>query len=266
MNRKKTSKSTAAKQLGVAAASLIIVAALVAPALSAQTVDEVIAASIQARGGMEKLKAVQTRRITGKVLFGSIQAGFLILNKRPSMVREEFSLQGLSQVQSYDGHTAWQIDPFGGRKDPMRMSEDDAKTLLVDADMDGPLVDYKEKGNTAELLGHDSVEGTDCYKVKITQKDGDSFIYYLDADTHMLLKLETQITVRGSVQYHETYYGDYEAVDGVYYPFAFETAQKGEANRTKFTVDKVEVNLPANDSAFVIPEAKGSAKPAASGN
>ena len=244
---------------------LFAAAALLAPALHAQTVDEVIAAHIQARGGMEKLKAVATRRVSGTVLFGSIQAGFLILNKRPDMVREEFSLQGFAQIQAYDGKGAWQIDPFGGRKDPMRMSEDDSKSLVVDSDMDGPLVDYKSKGSTAELMGHDSVEGTDCFKVKITQKNGDIFVYYLDADSHMQLKLETKMTIRGAIQENETYFGDYEAVDGIYYPFAFETAQKGDPSRTKFTVNKVEVNPPVTDSVYQMPAVKAPAKPAGSG-
>ncbi len=227
-----------------------------APAARAQTVDEVIAKNIQAHGGMAKLKSVDTRRSSGKVLFGSIQATIIQINKRPDRVREETSLQGMSAVQVYNGKGAWQIDPFEGRKDPMLMSEDDAKGLVIDADMDGPLVDYKQKGSKAELLGHDAVEGTDCYKVKLTLKDGDIFTYYLDADSFLELKLETKMTIRGAIQENDTYYGDYEEVDGIYYPFALETAPKGESHRQKTTVDKLEINLPVADSVFVMPVAK----------
>ena len=141
-----------------------------AVAVRAQTVDEVIAKNIQAHGGMEKLKAVQTIRISGKFNQGSFRAGFLQENKRPDKVREEFVIQGLAQIQAYDGKTGWQISPFGGRKDPELMSQDDVKSLQIDADIDGPMVNYKEKGHKAELAGHDSVEGTDCYKVKLYAK------------------------------------------------------------------------------------------------
>jgi len=235
-------------------------AVLCAPAARAQTVDEIIAKNIQAHGGLQKLKSVDTRRSTGKVLFGTIQATVVQINKRPDKVREEASLQGMSLVQVHNGKGAWQIDPFGGRKDPMLMSEDDAKSLVVDADIDGPLVDYKQKGHKAELVGHDSVEGTDCFKIKLTLKNGDIFTYYLDADSFLELKLETKMTIRGAFQENETYYGDYEEVNGIYYPFALETAPKGESNRQKTTLEKVEINPPVEDSAFVMPVAKTTPK------
>src|ERR1700676_5692455 len=133
----------------------------------AQTVDDVIAKNIQARGGMEKLKAVQSIRIGGKFNQGSFRAGFLQENKRPDKVREEFVVQGLTQIQAYDGKTGWQNSPFGGSKDPELMSQDDVKGVQIDADIRGPMVNYQEKGHKAELMGHDSVEGTTCYKLKL---------------------------------------------------------------------------------------------------
>ena len=247
---------------GRCAALLVAAAALGAPGISAQTVDEVIASNIRARGGAEKLQSVHTLRTTATVLFGDIRAKVVQINKRPDKVREELSLQGLTLVQSYDGAGAWQIDPFGGRKDPQRMSEDDAKSLVVDADVDHPLVNYQQKGHKAELVGHDAVEGTDCYKIKLTLKNGDIFVYYLDVDSYLELKLETQMKIRGAIQENETYYGDYEEVNGLFFPFAVESARKGESNRQKSTVEKVEVNPAVEDSAFAMPAAKGSASSA----
>src|SRR5271154_6665896 len=148
----------------------------------AQTVDEVIAKNIQARGGGEKLKSVHSVRTTAKLTQGSFRAEFRQENKRADKEREEFIIQGLAQVQAYDGKTGWQISPFGGRKDPELLSQDDLKSLVVDADMDGPLMEYKEKGHKAELVGHDSMEGTDCFKIKLSMKNGDVRYYYLDAD------------------------------------------------------------------------------------
>ena len=239
-------------------------ALLLAPAVPAQTVDEIIARNIQARGGMEKLKSVQTLRTTGKILFGSIQATVVQINKRPDKVREEASLQGMTQIQAYNGKGAWQISPFGGRREPQLMSEDDSKGLVVDSDVDRPLVDYNQKGHKAELLGHDTVEGTDCYKIKLTLKNGDIFVYYLDTDSFLELKLETKMTIRGAIQENETYYGDYEEVSGMYFPFAIENGQRGDPNRTKTTMEKVEINVPVDDSSFVMPAAKSEAKPPAS--
>ena len=225
-----------------------------------QTVDEVIAKNIQAHGGVEKLKSVRTIRTTAKFSQGSFRADFRQENKRADKVREEFIIQGLAQVQAYDGKTGWQISPFGGRKDPELLSQDDLKSLVVDADIDGPLVDYKEKGHKAELVGHDSMEGTDCFKIKLSMKNGDVRYYYLDADSFLELKLEIQTRIRGALQESDMYYGDYEQVNGIYYPFAVEQAQKGSSSRAQFSVQKIEQNIPLEDTHFSMPVSKPEAK------
>jgi hypothetical protein len=234
--------------------------ALLPVSVPAQSVDEVIANNVKARGGLEKIKAVRSVRTTSKLTQGSFRAAYVQENKRPDRVREEAIIQGLAQVQAYDGKVGWQISPFSGRKDPERMSQDDTKTLVIDADIDGALVDYKQKGHKAELVGHDSVEGTDCYKVKLSLKNGDVRYYFLDSDSFLELKIENQSNIRGTVQYTETYFGDYEQVNGIYYPFAVETGDKGSDSRTKFTVDKVELDIPLDDARFSMPAVKTEAK------
>jgi outer membrane lipoprotein-sorting protein len=231
-------------------------------ATRAQSVDEVIANNVKAHGGLEKLKSVRTIRTTARLSAGSFRLTFVVENKRADKVREEAIIQGMAQVRAYDGKSAWQISPFSGRKDPELISQDDAKDLAIDADIDGLLVDYKEKGHKAELVGHDPVEGTDCYKVKLTMKNGDVRYYFLDADSFLEIKIETQSNIRGTVQYNETYLGDYEAVDGIYFPFAIEQGEKGSDSRQKLTVDKVELNVPLDDSRFTMPAAKPEAKSA----
>jgi Outer membrane lipoprotein-sorting protein len=227
---------------------------LLVPGLArAQSVDEIISKNIQAHGGLEKIQAVKTLRSSGKVSFGSFQARFLQENVRPDKVREETIIQGLAQIQAYDGKTGWQVNPFQGRKDAELLSADDLKSLQEDSDIDGPLVDYKSKGHSAQLLGHDSVEGTDCYKVKLTLKNGDVRIYFFDADSFLELKIESQNTVRGTVQYSETFYGDYEQVNGIYFSFEYQQGQKGSSDRAKFTVEKIELNVALPDSLFSMP-------------
>jgi outer membrane lipoprotein-sorting protein len=239
--------------------------AMAASGANAQTVDEIIAKNIQAKGGLEKLKSVKTLRTTVKFSDGSFRAEFRQETKRPGKVREEFIVQGMAQIQAYDGKIGWQISPFNGRKDPDLMSADDMKSLIVDSDIDGPLVDYKEKGNTAELVGHDSMEGTDCYKIKLSMKNGDIRYYYLDTDSYLELKVEIQTTIRGALQESSMYYGDYEQVNGIYYPFAVEQEQKGSSSRQQFSVEKIEQNADLNDSLFTMPATKTEAKKPAAG-
>ena len=224
-------------------------------AASAQTVDELVAKNLQARGGVEKIKAVNTVKMAGKLYVG-INAEFSQEQKRKNMLRQDFTVQGMTEIESYDGTVGWKISPFQGRRDPELLGEDDMRDLVEDADIDGPLVDYQAKGNKVEYLGHDLVDGDDAYKLKITLKNGDILYYYLDPDTYLEIKKEKQQFIRGSVRESEQLLGSYKQVAGVYYPFSVEAGSKGGGDHARFTIDAIEVNAPIEDAYFKMPAAK----------
>jgi hypothetical protein len=221
---------------------------------SSQTAEELVNKNIEAKGGLDKIKAIKTLRTTAKVNGGGITATATQENSRPNLVRETFSLQGMTAVQAYDGSAGWQIQPFGGRKDPEFMGEDDMKDLLLDSDIDGPLVDYKEKGNTVEYLGHDMVDGDDAFRLKVTLKNGDMIYYYLDPDTYLEIRKETQQFVRGSVRETASSLGSYKPVAGVMFPFSVASGPKNDLTSWQtFTVEKIEANVPLDGSEFAVP-------------
>jgi len=232
----------------------IVVVAVLAPAVWAQTVDEIIAKNIQARGGMDKLKSVQSIKSTATIAMGpGMEAPGVLIQKRGNMARLEFTIQGLTAVQAYDSKNAWQIMPFMGKKDAELMSADEAKEVEEMADLDGPLVDYKSKGHQVELLGKEKIEGTDAYKLKVSLKNGDVQTVYIDADSFLQIKEETKRTVRGSEQVFESSIGDYKEVNGIIFPFAEESGVKGSQQKEKLTVTKIELNVPVEDSIFKMP-------------
>lgn len=219
-----------------------------------QTADELIAKNIQARGGIEKMKAIKTIRMTGRFDGGGgFTASVTQENQRPDLIRETFTLQGMTQVQAYDGTTGWQIQPFGGKKDPELMGEDDLRDLLLDADFDGPLVDYKEKGSTAEYLGHDVVDGDDALRLKITLKNGDIIYDYLDPDTFIEIRKEIQQFIRGSVRDRVQGLGSYKPVAGMMFPFSMSQGPKNNPDSQTVTVQKIEVNVPIDPADFNLP-------------
>ncbi len=219
-----------------------------------QTADELIAKNIQARGGLEKMKAIKTMRMTGKFEGGGgFTASVGQENERPDLIRETFFLQGMTAVQAYDGSTGWQIQPFGGKKDPELMGEDDLRDLLLDADFDGPLVDYKEKGSTVEYLGHDVVDGDDALRLKITLKNGDIIYDYLDPDTFIEIRKEIQQFIRGSVRDRVVGLGSYKPVNGVMYPFSVSQGPKSHPDDQTTTVQKMEANVMIDPADFALP-------------
>ncbi|MFN2540862.1 MAG: hypothetical protein ABR514_01670 [Chthoniobacterales bacterium] len=234
-----------------------VFAAFVASAALAQqpTVDQLVAKNIEAKGGADALHAIQTLRLTGKLLVqqGQIELRYLEIRKRPDKVRSEASLQGMTPVQAYDGSEGWKISPFQGRKDPEKMSADDVKALVEDAEIDGPLVDWQAKGSTVEYLGTEDVEGTAAHKLKVVRKNGDVSFVYLDPDHFLEIRIVTQRMQHGAQVEEEVDLGDYEKIDNVFIPFSIEAGSKGDTDKQKTFVEKAEANVPVDDAIFGFP-------------
>ena len=238
--------------------------ALLAAPASAQTAEEIVAKYIKTVGGAEKIQAVKTLRRTGTYNGGGgFEAAILEENKRGNMVRQEFSLQGLTAVNAYDGHTGWKIEPWQGKKDPEPLGEEETKQIVEDSDFDGPLVNYQQKGNKVEFVGMEPVEGTDAFKLKVTLASGDIRYYFMDTDYYVPIKIETKRMIRGAEREYETSLGDYKEVSGWYMPFSVESNVKGSPNRAKVTYDKIEANVPIDDLRFRLPVTNASAQPGA---
>jgi len=241
----------------------IVSAALVASAGFAQdksqpTVDQLVAKNIEAKGGADALRALQSLRLSGKLLVqqGQIQLAYLETKKRPDEVRTEGTLQGMTQVEAYDGKEGWKVSPFFGRKDPERMSTDDVKALTEDAEIDGPLVDWKAKGSTVEYLGTEDVDGTLAHKLKVLRKNGDVSFVYLDPDHFLEIRILTHRMKHGAHEEVETDLGDYEKTAGVFVPTSIESGRKGDPDKEKIIIDKVEANVPVDEAFFHFPAAK----------
>jgi len=242
---------------------VLISVALIAPAGFAQdkngpTADELVAKNIEAKGGASALRDLRSLRLSGKMLVqqGQIQLAYLETKKRPDEVRTEASLQGMTQIEAYNGKEGWKVSPFFGRKDPERMSADDAKALIEDAEIDGPLVDWKAKGSTVEYLGTEDVDGTLAHKLKVARKNGDVSFVYLDPDHFLEIRVLTQRLRHGAQEEVETDLGDYEKAAGVFVPTSIESGRKGAPDKQRIIIDKVEANMPVDDAVFHFPAAK----------
>jgi hypothetical protein len=149
-----------------------------------------------------------------------------------------------------------------GKKDPEAMSADDAKQAADQADMDGVLVDYKEKGHQVELVGKEDVEGTPAYKLKVTKKNGDIVNVYIDTESYMEIKDAGKTKVRGQEIEGETTFGDFKTVDGLVFPFSIEQKAKGMPGGMTMAISKIEVNPKVEDSRFAMPAAEKKESPA----
>ena len=262
MKTRPTARSTAA----TIALTVIVAAGLALGGRTARadalTLDAIIDKHIEATGGLANLRALKSVRMIGKQRFGSgnyaIEADFAQLRGRPGLYRDELTLQGMTAVNAWDGHEGWTMSPFGGRRDPERASADDTKTMAQDADLDGPLVDWKQKGHKVEYLGTEDIDGTEAHKLRVNLKDGDVQTIYLDPDAFLTIRIDQQTYVRGTESVTETDYGSYAQVAGVWFAFAVDAGAKGAPKTTHLTVERIETNVAADEALFRFP-AKGQA-------
>lgn len=232
---------------------------LTAPALLAQapapSVDQILAKHFEAKGGVAKIKALKSMKMSGRMMQGPMEIAISGIQARGAF-RMEISLQGMTQISAYDGKAGWKIDPFqgyGGGKNAEAMTADELKAAEIQADLDGPLMDYAAKGHKVEYLGKDTVEGAPAHKVKVTLKTGDSQIYFLDADSYLEVKQTSKRKVRDQEVEVEAYYGDFREVAGVLYPFSIEQGMQGMPQRMKIVVDKIEPNVALDPASLKMP-------------
>jgi outer membrane lipoprotein-sorting protein len=241
------------RMLALAAAAILAVGTLLPAAAAAMDADELIARHLEATGGAEKLKSVDARKASGKVMVQGMEIPFSMTSKRPNQLRIEASVMGMNMIQCFDGAHGWSINPMTGSMDAQPMSEIEEKGFRLQADMDGAFVDYKKKGYTVEYLGEDDVEGTPAYKLRLDTQQDIVMDLFFDTEYFMLIRQDSKITIDGNVIESQTYMGDFRDVDGIIIPFSIE-ARQGDVVNTQIVLDAVESNLELADDLFVMPE------------
>jgi hypothetical protein len=236
----------------------LAVCLLAGPLAYAQTVDEVINKNIEATGGLAKWKEVKTMRMEGKFVLPSmgIELPMSSYAKAPRMVRQEIDFQGSKVTPfTYDGTTPWKLMPpeAGGSGSPEKMSEDEAKDFVDDADIENHFIDYASKGHQAELMGKEAVEGTECYKVKFTKKSGRVQYYFFEVETFALIMMRsTQKNAMFGELEMDTFMSDYKEVNGLMVPYSADVKSKGNSIQ-KLVWEKVVINEEIDEKVFMMP-------------
>ncbi|HVI04486.1 MAG TPA: hypothetical protein VM711_00115, partial [Sphingomicrobium sp.] len=228
----------------------------------AQDAQSLINKNLDARGGAAALAAIKNITFVGRTLYpGDFELGYKDTRARLSGTaaeRVELSLQGLAIIQAYDGREGWKINPLQGRKDAEKMSADEARALADSALIEGPLLASRNDGSQVTYLGRDDFDGTLAYKLKVTQKDGDEFVYWLDPDTYLEIKIDETRRIRGAEQTNETELGDYEKVAGIYFPMSVETwPQSQPSQRSRTIIASGVANAPVAGDYFIEPGGPG---------
>ncbi|MCP5048970.1 MAG: hypothetical protein GY940_17505, partial [bacterium] len=219
--------------------------------LYAETLEEVLKKNYDVRGGLDKLKAIKTEIMEGKGSQGGMEFPMKMVAKRPNRFKMELEFMGKKVINAFDGEKAWWIMPMMSINEPTEMPEDRAKDVAEQAESFSPLVDYKKNGHKLELMGKEDMEGTETYKLKLTNKDsGRETLFYLDAESGITLKSVTSQKQGENEMQMETLFSDYKEVDGMMMAHQVQIRGAGGHGGPGFTmvISSYKINEPVDDS------------------
>jgi hypothetical protein len=225
--------------------AIAIVATLVSVFTFAQTAEEIVAKHIEAVGGAAAWKKVNSLYYEGKMTVQGAEINLTLTSLNGKGVRQNISVMGMTGYQIITPTAGWNFMPFQGQTTPEAMTADELKQAADDLDVQGKLVDYKSKGHTVEYLGKDDVEGTECFKLKITTKAGNVETVFIDPKSYYIVRSIVKKTANGQESDVPTDLSNYKKLpEGIVVPFSI-TLPFGE-----MVISKAEVNKQVDESTF----------------
>lgn len=226
------------------------------------TVDEIVNNYLENIGGVDAWKKIKSVKMSAKVNQGGLEIPLEIYTLADGRTYTKITFQGMNIMQGvYDGETLWSTN-----FQSMKAEKSDAETTnnfkLELNDFPDAWIGYKEKGYTAELMGTETIDGSETYKVKLTQepqtidgKEVESVTYYY-FDTEAFVPLAEDEEVKSGPQagiVARTTYSDYDEVDGLYFPFSISQGVKDGPSQA-LVISSIELNTTVDDSIFAFPE------------
>lgn len=249
---------------------LVIVAVVGSLTLHAQSVDEILSTYFENIGGEENFRNIKGVKMTAKVNQQGMEIPLEIIQMSDGKQMTVINFQGKEIKQGvFDGETLWSHN-FMTMKAEKSDAETTANMKLEANDFPDPFLDYKKKGYTAELLGKETIDGAETFKIKLTKKpvtidgkeEANVSFYFFDTEDYVPIAAQNEIkSGPGKGMISMVTMSDYQEVEGMYFPFSMIQGVKGQPGGQPITITKIELNPKVEDSLFTFPkEAPGTKK------
>ncbi len=216
---------------------------------NAQTLQEVLDNHFKAIG-QETLLEKESYSVNATVEQMGIEIPMDMKVKRPGKFRMEMEMQGQTMVQAYDGEKGWMIAPWLS-SEPQDLSGAELDQAIDQANIDGELYNYEEKGFTAELTGKEDVDGIEMFNIKLTGKEGDVKNYFIDTDEYFVRKVKAKVSAQGQEVEVEQIMNEYKNIDGVM--MATKIESKTPMGTANIVFDEIKFGEDFDDAIFAKP-------------
>ncbi|MBT3244370.1 MAG: hypothetical protein HN352_14565 [Bacteroidetes bacterium] len=199
--------------------------------LNAQNLEEVLDNYFEVLG-QETILEAKNSQTNGKMLQSGLEIPFKQYAASPNKFRSEGTFQGMTFIQSFNGENGWSFNPFAGMTEAQELNEDELKVMKVQADYEGVLWNWKDKGHSVTLEGTEEVEGAECHVVKSVLAGGDIYTSYIDVENFVMIKQSAKITMQGQEIESDTFMSNFQEGDGFIYPGKIENRVNGQVMST----------------------------------
>ena len=217
--------------------------------LQAQTVDEVISKHIEARGGKENWIKVNSFKMEANISVQGMEIPVNIFQVHNKAQKQEYTVMNMTGYTILTSEAGWSFNPMMGQSKPEPMTKDDVELGKESLDIQGDLLDYAAKGSKAELMGKEDVDGTECFKLKLTRKSGNEYVYFIDPSNYYIIRSLNKVKANGQEIEQKVNFSNYKKLpEGIVVPLTMENS----SIPAPINVKKVEVNVPIEDAVFKV--------------
>ena len=217
----------------------------------AQDIDELIAKHIDAHGGADQWEAIESMEIRGRFIAFSEENDFYALKTNSGAYYSELHLGKHKVTEAFNGTSGWTIDPWHDFSFPRALNKTEVNVFSQKAEFFTPFYKWKERGFTVELLGKQTVDGIDVFAIKLSRPNGKSETWFLDANTYLEYKCESEWADFGYGGPAESYFDDFRTVDGIVIPFFIERTFY-QRNRM-LQIEDIKFNVEVDEELFEFP-------------
>jgi hypothetical protein len=215
----------------------------------AQNLDEIVKKHIDAIGGIENWKKLKSLKMECSIKANGADIKVVICQLDKKAMRQDIAVMGMNGYEIVTNTQGWSFMPFQGQIKPEAMTADDVKNSQDDLWIQDEFITYKELGKKLELIGSDDMDGTDCFKLKMTDKNAQETTYFIDKSDYNIIKSISKVKADGKEMEVASTYGNYKKTEeGIV--FAMSTT----GGYGPMEITKIEVNPKIDETIFQLPK------------